>query len=139
MVTGTPRNVERTGRRKVTRLSAIARKVEGIRAIDIDLVPYCPRCGDPLAFCEVKSYEVHDAEWSQIRRHADFWGCVAILVIEKGNDIGVRMYSSFSGLTTPVFYGGEEYLLSVLCRARDIHSCRKQLRKHHLTCSFVIE
>lgn len=125
-IVGTQRNQERTGKRTVTRLSAIARKVEGIRAIDIDLVPYCPRCGDPLAFCEVKPYEVHDAEWRQIRRHADFWGCLALLVIEKENDIGVKIYNSFSGLTTPVFYGGEKHLLSVLCDARDIHVCRKQ-------------
>lgn len=121
---GTARNAERTGKRKVTRLSAIARKVAGIRAIDIDLVPYCPSCGAPLAFCEVKSYEVHDAEWAQIRRHADFYGCLAILVIEKGDDIGVRFYESWKGTITPVAYGGESHLLRALEHARDIHECR---------------
>jgi hypothetical protein len=120
---GTERNRERSGKRKVTRLSAIARQVEGIRAIDIDLVPYCPKCGAPLAFCEVKSYEVHDNEWAQIRRHADFYGCLAFLFVEETERTGVKRYSSSSGIISTLLYGGENLVLKALEYARDIHEC----------------
>lgn len=125
MTTGTDRNVERTGKRRVSRLSAIARRVEDVRGIDVDYVQYCPACRYPQAFCEVKSREVHDKEWEQVRLFAAHYGnqCLALLVVEKGSQIGVKRYSSWSGIISPLFYGGEGHLLQALEHARDIHAC----------------
>ena len=122
----TIRNVERTGRRKVTRLSSIARKVEGVRGIDIDYVQYDPRCLHPTAFCESKGILVSDREWEYIRRHAEFYGnaCLAVLVVEnKDGSLGVKYYNSATGKIYGPRWGGEELLIGVLERARDWHKC----------------
>ena len=124
---GTSRNVERSGKRRVTRLSTIVRNIEKIRAIDVDLVTYCPRCLHPLAFCEVKKVLVSDREWQQMRFHAKHWGhsCLALLVIEPDlGEIGVRIYDSDDDSITPVHWGGDAYLQAVLEAARDMHGCR---------------
>lgn len=124
MVTETWRNQERTGRRKVTRLSTVARKVSGVRHFDLDLYQTCEKCKRPQLFAEVKSREVSDAEWYQTRKHAERWGCVAILVVEAAERIGVKKYFSSTGMITPhVIYGDEDDLLRVLEHARDIHEC----------------
>jgi hypothetical protein len=116
--------VERTGRRKVTRLSTVARRVSGVRHFDLDLYQTCEHCKYPQLFAEVKSREVSDAEWDQTRRHAKHYGCVAILVVEAAERIGVKEYFSSTGLMTPhVIYGDENDLLRVLEHARDIHEC----------------
>lgn len=125
-VIGTARNIERSGKRSVTKLSTIARKVPGIRAIDIDLVPYCPRCKHPLAFCESKRTLVSDAEWDQMRRHARHYGhgVIALLVIEPdAGPLGVKVYDPAADSISPVSWGGEEFLLHVLGSARDSHAC----------------
>lgn len=125
MTIGTDRNAERTGKRHVTRLSRIARQVENVRHYDLDLYQVCPECKYPQLFAEVKSYDARDKEWEQTRRHADSYGCLAILVVEiPGREqIGIRKYSSRSGLVTPLFYGAEERLVKILEEARDIHAC----------------
>lgn len=127
MTIGTDRNAERTGKRHVTQLSRIARQVENVRHYDLDLYQVCPECKYPQLFAEVKSYDAHDKEWEQTRRHADFYGCMAILVVEipGRSHIGVKQYSSGRGTMTPLFYGGEGHLLGALRYARDIHVCRK--------------
>lgn len=119
-------NVERTGRRKVTRLSSIARTVKDVRHVDIDLTQWCPQCKRPQIFAEVKSYPVRDAEWDQMRRHAKHYGhgCIAILVIETPDgSLGVKIYSPQGESISGVNWGGEEYLRKVLEKARDIHVC----------------
>jgi len=124
---GTSRNVERSGKRHVTRLSSIARQVENVRHYDQDLYQVCPDCKFPQLFAEVKGYDAHDREWEQTRRFAMFYGrgCLAILVVEIPGDsqIGVRKFSSHSGLITPTVWAGENYLLQTLNYARDIHEC----------------
>ena len=118
------RNVERTGRRKVTRLSTVARRVSGVRHFDLDLYQTCERCKYPQLFAEVKSREVSDAEWDQTRRHAKQYNCVAILVVEAAERIGVKEYFSSTNMITPhVIYGDEDDLQRVLEHARDIHRC----------------
>lgn len=121
MTIGTRRNVERTGQRYVSRLSAIARQVEDIRVLDLDLWTYCPYCKRPELFAEVKKYMVTDAEWAQTRMLAEDYGCMALLVIETPGDIGVRIY--WDGDITPVTWGGEEDVARVLRDARDRHVC----------------
>jgi len=120
---GTARNKERTGQRYVSRTSAVARKIRHVRHVDIDLTQYCPKCKRPQAFMEVKRYLVSDHEWDQMRRHAAFYshGCVAILVIETLDDIGVKTWDE--GTISDVTWGGEEHLMSVLEGARDAHVC----------------
>jgi|SRR6185437_3550820 len=123
----TERNVERTGKRKVTRLSAIARQVENVRHYDQDLYQVCPDCKFPQLFAEVKSRDVSEREWEQTRRFAMFYGrgCLALLVVEPPDSekIGVRIFSSHSGLISPLTWGGEGYLKVVLKGARDRHEC----------------
>lgn len=118
------RNVERTGRRQVTRLSTLARKVGNVRHMDLDLIQWCPRCKRPELFAEVKGRQVSTWEWEQTRRHAAYYGhgCLAILVIEKAGDVGCLVYDSADD-TISGRQSGEEYLTSVLERARDIHVC----------------
>ena len=124
---GTYRNVERTGERKVTRLSAVARRVSGVRHVDIDLVQWCPRCKKPQMFAEVKSHLIPDTQWEQMRRHADVYGhrCIALLVVEAPESelVGVRVYTSEDKKLNGIVWGDEEYLRRVLARARDIHEC----------------
>lgn len=122
----TARNVERTGKRRLTRLSGIARKVEGVRHLDIDLTQWCPLCSRPEAFCEVKSQVVSDAEWKQMRLHAAFWGhnCLGLLVIESSSgEFGVKVYDSAADTIIPVQWGDEDLVRSVLEKARDLHAC----------------
>jgi hypothetical protein len=126
LVTESYRNVERTGRRKLTRLSTVARRVSGVRHFDLDLYQTCERCKYPQLFAEVKSREVSDAEWAVTRMHARHYGygCVAILVVETPDRIGVKEYFSSTNLITPhVIYGDEDDLQRVLEHARDIHHC----------------
>ena len=125
MSPGTWRNTERTGQRTVTKLSTVARQIDKVRHVDIDLTQWCPRCKRPQVFAEVKRYLVSDYEWEQVRRHAAFYShdCIAILVIETLDDIGVKVYDPAFDLLTDVTWGGEEYLTRVLERARDIHVC----------------
>jgi hypothetical protein len=122
-VVGTARNKERTGQRYVSKTSAIARKIQRVRHVDIDLTQYCPKCKRPQAFMEVKRYLVSDHEWDQMRRHAAFYshGCVAILVVETLDDIGVKTWDD--GVISDVTWGGEEHLITVLEQARDVHEC----------------
>lgn len=123
---GTWRNRERSGKRQLTRLSTIARNVKDVRHLDFDLIQYCPGCHRPQAFCEVKKYPIPDKGWEQIRLHAAHWGqsCVAILVVEAAERIGVKQYFSSTGMITPhVIYGNEDDLQRVLEHARDIHEC----------------
>jgi hypothetical protein len=120
---GTARNAERTGKRTVSRLSSVARKVENVRHYDCDLYQVCARCKYPQLFAEVKSYDASDSEWLQTRLLADSFDCIAILVIEKGDDLGVKTYNSLSGIITPLIWGRENYLLSILKAARDRHEC----------------
>jgi hypothetical protein len=47
-------NEERSHYRYVSTLSYWARRVPGVRHLDLDLYQYCPRCKQPEAFCEVK-------------------------------------------------------------------------------------
>jgi len=122
----TARNIERTGKRKVTSLSRIARRVEDVRGIDIDYVQYCRKCLHPTAFCESKGILVSDREWEYIRRHAEHYGhgCLAILVVEGRDDtLGVKYYNSATGEIYGPKWGGEELLIGVLERARDRHLC----------------
>jgi hypothetical protein len=122
----TARNFERTGQRKVTRLSSIARKVEGVRGIDIDYVQHCYRCLRPTAFCESKGILVSDREWQYIRKHAEFYGnyCLAILVVEpRSGTLGVKYYNSSTGEIYGPKWGTEELLITVLEKARDWHKC----------------
>jgi hypothetical protein len=116
-------NVERTGKRKVTRLSSIARKIEGVRHVDLDLTQWCPKCKRPEIFAEVKGRLAPDGEWDQARRHAKFYGhnAIALLVIEA-EDIGVKVYASSDDKIRDVIWG-EEYLIRVLSQARDMHTC----------------
>lgn len=127
---GTWRNAERTGERKVTRLSTVARTIPRVRHVDIDLVQYCPKCKKPQVFAEVKSHVIPDSQWDQMRRHADAYGhkCIALLVVEVPDSelLGVRVYTSEDKKLTEVVWGDEEHLGRVLARARDIHECWKQ-------------
>ena len=122
------RNAERTGKRKVTRLSSIARKIENVRGIDIDYVQYAVPCLHPTAFCESKGVLVSDKEWEYVRNHASFYGngCLALLVIEKENTLGVKYFDSSTGEMHGPKYGGEEVLIMVLEKARDRHACEKK-------------
>ena len=124
-MTGTWRNQERTGQRHVTQLSGLARKVEGVRHCDLDLYQFCPRCKRPELFAEVKSRLVSRWEWEQARRHAAYYGhgCLAILVIEGRESLGVTVYDSADNTISDVNWSGAGYLTSVLERARDIHVC----------------
>lgn len=129
-MTGTWRNKERTGKRHVTVLSGLARKVADVRHCDLDLYQWCPRCKRPQLFAEVKSQLVSKWEWEQTRRHASYYGhgCLAILVIEGRNvegqeSLGCVVYDSADNSISDVNWTGEEYLTSVLERARDIHVC----------------
>jgi hypothetical protein len=123
-VVGTARNVERSNQRKVTVASRVTREIPGIRATDIDLVTYCPKCKRPLCFMESKSWEVGDGHWDQCRRHARFYGhgCIALLIIEK-DPVGIKLYDSSRNVIHETVWGGEEYLAEVLQKARDIHVC----------------
>ena len=119
-------NIERTGKRKLTRLSSIAREIEGVRHFDLDLYQTCASCKRPQMFSEVKSYLVPDAEWDQVRRHAAFYGhsCLGLLVVESAfGDIGVKVYDSADNTISKVCWDGEDYLIEVLERARDAHTC----------------
>lgn len=122
----TARNFERTGKRKVTRLSSIARKVDNVRGIDIDYVQHCRYCLRPTAFCESKGILVPDKEWEYVRNHAAFYGnrCLAMLVVEsKDGALGVKYYDSSTGKIYGPRWGGEELVIEVLERARDWHTC----------------
>lgn len=124
-MTGTRRNIERTGTRHVTFLSALARHVEGVRHFDLDLYQTCPSCKRPQLFAEVKSHLVSRWEWEQTRRHAVYYGhgCLAILVIE-GNCLGFLVYDSADdSISSPDWLSGRQGLTAVLERARDIHKC----------------
>jgi hypothetical protein len=123
-VTGTWRNAERSGQRKPTRLSGIARRIENVRHTDVDLTQWCPQCKKPQVFAEVKSMPVPDAEWDQARRHAKTYsrGCIAILVIELPGDLGVRIYNPADDTLGETKWG-EDFLVRVLQRARDRHEC----------------
>lgn len=124
---GTRRNAERTGQRKVTRLSKAARTVENVRHVDIDLFQYCPSCKKPQAFFEVKSKPVSSWEWEQTRRLAESFGhgCVAVLVVETWyGDIGVSVYDpEISEVQGLVWSGDEAGLVKVLESIRDTHEC----------------
>jgi len=125
---GTSRNVERTGKRKVTRLSTVARGVEHVRHVDIDLFQFCPDCKKPEAFFEVKSKPVSAWEWEQTRRLAESFGhgCVAVLVVETWyGDIGLSVYDPGAGDDVPsvMWSGDESNLVKVLEAARDVHVC----------------
>lgn len=124
---GTRRNAERTGQRKVTKLSAAARTIEGVRHVDIDLMQYCPSCKRPEAFFEVKSSPVSSWEWEQTRRLATSFGCVAVLVVEPWyGDIGTSVYDPSVGVVEGVTWAGDETgLLRVLEAARDRHECAR--------------
>ena len=128
----TIRNVERSGKRKVTRLSSIARKIEGVRGIDIDYVQHCRRCLLPTAFCESKGILVSDKEWEYVRNHAAFYGnhCLAMLVVEaRSGDLGVKYFDSDTGEIYGPKWGGEELVISVLEKARDRHRCPDAYRE----------
>lgn len=120
------RNTERTGQRYVPRLSTAARKITGVRHTDLDLTQWCPKCRKPQVFAEVKKREAPDTEWDQARRHARFYGhgCIAILVTEKEDSTGVKVYNPEHDTILPaVREAGEGYLIRVLEHARDIHAC----------------
>ena len=123
---GTSRNRERTGKRKVTELSRIARLVPNVGQIDIDLTQYCRKCRRPQAFMESKPWEVPDGHWDQCRRHARFYGhnCIALLCIEpQMGPVGTKVYASADDSIRSVVWGGEEHLLYVLNQAKEIHVC----------------
>lgn len=124
-MTGTWRNTERTGKRRVTRLSTIARSVPHVRHMDMDLIQWCPKCKRPQLFAEVKSSFVNKWEWEQTRKHASYYGhgCLAILVVEGKDVLGTVVYDSADDSFTTTPRAGEAYLTSVLERARDIHVC----------------
>lgn len=116
-------NIERTGQRKLTKLSGVARKVDRVRHYDVDLFQACALCHRPQAFCEVKSTLVPDAYWKQMRLHADKWGhgCVALLVVEApSGEIGIKRYDGTIGA---LVWGDEDMLRKVLEQARDQHEC----------------
>jgi hypothetical protein len=122
---GTSRNVERSGRRHVTRTSSIARSIEDVRHVDIDLCQYCPKCKRPEAYVEVKRMLVSDHEWDQVRRHADLCGhkCLALLVVEWDDSLGVKYFDSENGQIYGPKWGGDEVLIKVFELARDRHAC----------------
>jgi hypothetical protein len=120
---GTARNRERTGQRYVSKTSAIARKIKGVRHLDVDLVQYCGSCWRPEVFMEVKKYLVSDSEWRQMRQHAKDYNCVALLIIETLDDIGVKAFYPDTQLMSEVEWGGEERLTELLEWARDRHIC----------------
>jgi hypothetical protein len=122
---GTWRNAERSGKRSVTRLSTVARRVENVRHTDVDLTQWCPRCRKPQIFAEVKRSVVSDYEWDQARRHAKTYGhgCIAILVIEGIDVIGIKIYDSGTQEISDVTWGDEGSLRTVLEAARDRHEC----------------
>lgn len=124
---GTWRNSERAGRRVVTRLSKVARRVENVRHVDIDLKQYCPSCKRPQLFAESKRTLVNDHEWQQVRLEASYWGhgCMGLLVIEpaQGDTIGVKVFDSRTQEITPVQWADEDFLVFLMERARDRHEC----------------
>jgi hypothetical protein len=125
VITGTRRNSERTGQRKLTRLSAIARRIEDVRGIDIDYVQYCHSCLYPEIFCEVKRTVVHDGEWRMMRVFARHYGCMAMLCIEPDlGPVGVRVYDAADNSVSLLDWCGEEGAEAVLRMARDRHECR---------------
>lgn len=93
--------------------------------MDLDLIQWCPECKRPQLFAEVKSSFVSRREWEQTRRHASYYGhgCLAILVIEGQDAIGTVVYDSADDSISEAPRAGEQYLTSVLERARDIHVC----------------
>lgn len=101
----------------------IARKVENVRGADLDYVQYAVPCLHPVAFCESKSYLVHDKEWLYTRNHAVFYGCLALLVIEGADVFGVKYFEGKTGEMHGPRYGGEEILIMILELARDRHEC----------------
>ena len=89
----------------------------------MDLYQYCPECKRPQAYIEVKGTVVRDAEWEQVRLHAEQFGCLAILVVEKDSALIVKYFDGTSGEIRGPKSGGEEMLLYVLEKARDQHKC----------------
>lgn len=124
---GTRRNSERTGQRKLTRLSKVARTVDNVRHVDVDLLQYCAACKNPEAVFEVKSKPVSVWEWEQVRRLAGHFGhgCIAALVIETWyGDIGISIYDTRTGEIDGVRWSGDEQaLVKVMEDARDRHEC----------------
>jgi len=119
----TERNRERTGRRKLTRTSAIARTVQGVRHLDIDLFQYAPCCLKPQLFIEVKSVPISKSEWAMTRNLADEFGCLAALVVEAWyGDLGVQVYDGET-ISDLHWSDTEGYLVSVMEKARDDHAC----------------
>jgi hypothetical protein len=121
----TSRNVERTGKRKLTRTSQVARGIRGVRHLDQDLFQWCPDCKRPELFVEVKSVPVSKSEWDMTRRFADYFqhNCLALLVVEAWyGDLGVQIYDGET-ISDLHWSDTEDYLISVMERARDSHVC----------------
>lgn len=83
------RNVERTGTRRITRFSEAVRLLEKVtRNQDIDsmdgnpLFGYCPKCGKPYYFAEVKATYEKERYWTNIGNLAHSQGCYGLLVVE---------------------------------------------------------
>jgi len=80
--TMTPRNQERTGQRKLSRLSGIVRSIPGCRNIDLDMTCYCPKCVRFTAFIEIKTSLVPRDHWLMTRQLARLDHCFGVLVVE---------------------------------------------------------
>lgn len=74
-------NEERDWRRYVTTSSIWARKVPGLRHLDLDLFQYCNICTKPELFIEVKS-SVPKGGWAITKILGKSFGVPAALVIE---------------------------------------------------------
>ena len=119
----TQRNVERTGRRILTRTSKIARQIKDVRHFDCDLYQACASCKRPQLFIEVKSVPVSKFEWAMTRSLADEFSCLAALVVEAWHgDIGVQLYDGDT-IGTLKWSDSEDHLVSVMEYARNIHVC----------------
>ena len=122
---GGERNRERTGQRPLTQLSGIARKVKGVRHLDVDLYMFCPVCKTPTIFFEVKPVCVKDSEWAQVRMLAGHFGhgTQAALVVEQGERLGIKTYDSETDYIHPLLWVDEEYLIRYMEQVRDQHGC----------------
>lgn len=90
-------NAERSHYRYVSTLSYWARRVRGVRHLDLDLYQYCPRCFTPEVFFEVKPATIHEAYWQMTRKLADDTPGSCALLVAEPHDVNNARCTKGSG------------------------------------------
>jgi hypothetical protein len=122
------RNHERSGERKLSRLSATIRGISGMRNMDLDMTAWNHARGHFTLFIEIKPVNPGRDGWERTRELARLAGCYGALVVEREADSDVFAFHAPSGEYYATWRLDDGELRNLLEKMHQEHSCGRLAR-----------